>query len=92
MAILCPPNTRPAPACIKHFVMGFVYSDPMEETAERLTHKLYWRKARGEFHCFQKLARERGYVSLCQRREVGLVLGRGNLASLPPTSAIIINT
>jgi hypothetical protein len=32
--------------------------------------------ARPEWHCFQKLAQVRGYVSLCQRRENALVLGQ----------------
>jgi hypothetical protein len=56
--------------------MVCVYSDPMEGTPEGLTDKLYWRKARGEWHCFKKLAQVRGYVSLCQRREIALVLGQ----------------
>jgi hypothetical protein len=53
--------------------MVCVYSDPMEGTPEGLTDKLYWRKARGEWHCFKKLAQLRGYVSLCQRREITFV-------------------
>jgi hypothetical protein len=48
----------------------------MEDMPEGLTDKLYWRKARGEWHCFTKLPQVRGYVSLCQRREIGLVLGQ----------------
>jgi hypothetical protein len=60
---------------IKRFVMACVYSDSMEDTP-RLTDKLYWRKARGEWHSFEKLAQVRGYVSLCQRREIALVLGQ----------------
>jgi hypothetical protein len=48
----------------------------MEDTPEGLTDKLYWRKARGEWHCFRKLAQVRGYASLCQRREIALVLGQ----------------
>jgi hypothetical protein len=48
----------------------------MEGTPEGLTDKLFWRKARGEWHCFKKLAQVRGYVSLCQRREIALVLGQ----------------
>jgi hypothetical protein len=48
----------------------------MGDSPEGLTDKLYWRKARGQWHCFRKLAQVRGYVSLCQRREVGLVLGQ----------------
>jgi hypothetical protein len=53
-----------------------VYSDPMEGTPEGLTDKLYWRKSRGEWHCFKKLGQVRGYVSLCQRREISFVLGQ----------------
>jgi hypothetical protein len=68
--------TRPAPARIKHFMMAFVYSDPMEDTAEGLTEKLCWRRARGEWHCFRKLAQVRRFISLCQRREIALVLGQ----------------
>jgi hypothetical protein len=48
----------------------------MEGTPEGLTDKLCWRRARGEWHCFQKLAQVRGYVSLCQRREIALALGQ----------------
>jgi hypothetical protein len=48
----------------------------MEDTPEGVTDKLYWRKARGEWHCFKKLAQVRGYVSLCQRREIAIVLGQ----------------
>jgi hypothetical protein len=58
------------------FLLVCVYSDPMEGTTEGLIEKLYWRKARGEWHCFKKLAQVRGYVSLCQRREIALVLGQ----------------
>jgi hypothetical protein len=58
------------------FVLVCVYSGPMEGTPEGLIEKLYWRKARGEWHCFQKLAEVRGYVSLCQRREIGFVHGQ----------------
>jgi hypothetical protein len=56
--------------------MVFVYSDPMEDTRDGLPDKLYWRRARGEWHCFQKLPEVRGYISLCQRREIALVLGQ----------------
>ena len=56
--------------------MACVYSDPMEATPEGFTDKLFWRKARGEWHCFKKLPQVRGYTSLCQRREVALVLGQ----------------
>jgi hypothetical protein len=48
----------------------------MEATPEGLTDKLYWRRAKGEWHCFKKLAQVRGYLSLCQRREIALVLGQ----------------
>jgi hypothetical protein len=36
----------------------------MEDAPEGLPDKLYWRRARGEWHCFRKLAQIRGYVSL----------------------------
>jgi hypothetical protein len=52
-----------------------VYSGAMEDTAEGLTDKLYWRKTRGEWHCFQKLA-IRGFIALCQRREIASVHGQ----------------
>jgi hypothetical protein len=67
---------RPSPARVKHFVMVCVYSDPMEDSPEGLTDKLYWRKSRGEWHCFKKLAQVRGYVSLCRRREISFVQGQ----------------
>ena len=56
--------------------MVCVYSDPMEGTPEGLTDKLYWRKARGEWHCFRKLAQVRGYISLCQGQEIRSVRGQ----------------
>jgi hypothetical protein len=74
-AIRCAPATRQSPARIKHFVMAFVYPDPMEGTSEGLTDKLYWRRARGEWHCFRRIAQVRGYASLCQRREITIVHG-----------------
>jgi hypothetical protein len=49
---------------------------PMEDTSDGRIDKLYWRKARGEFYCFKKLAQVRGYVSLCQRLEIAMVRGR----------------
>ena len=61
--------------------MVCVYSDPMEGTSEGLTDKLYWRKARGQWHCFKRLNQARGYVSLCQRQEIAMV--RGQLISRP---------
>jgi hypothetical protein len=69
-------SNRPAPVRIKRFVIVFVYSDPMEGTPEGLTDKLYWRKARGKWHCFKKLAQVRGYVSLCQHQEIAMVRGQ----------------
>jgi hypothetical protein len=48
----------------------------MEDTLEGLTDKLYWRKARGEWHCFKKLAQVRGFVSLCHRQEIPFVHGQ----------------
>jgi hypothetical protein len=47
----------------------------MDTTPEGLTDKLYWRRAKGECHCFQKLAQARGYISLCRRREISFVQG-----------------
>jgi hypothetical protein len=48
----------------------------MEDTPKRVTDHLYWRKARGQWHCFKKIAGVRGYVSLCQRQEIAMVRGR----------------
>ena len=48
----------------------------MEDTPKRLTDHLYWRKARGQWHCFKKIAQVRGYVSLCQRQEIAMVRGQ----------------
>jgi hypothetical protein len=48
---------------------------PMEDTPIGLTEKLYWRKAKGEWHCFKKVA-VRGFMSLCQRREITFVHGQ----------------
>jgi hypothetical protein len=47
----------------------------MEDTLA-LSDKLFWRKAKGERHCFDKLAQVRGYVSLCRHREIAIVLGQ----------------
>jgi hypothetical protein len=69
-------SIRPLPACIKRFVMVCVYSDPMDTTSQGLTDKLFWRRVRGEWHCFQKLAQIRGYISLCRRREISFVQGQ----------------
>jgi hypothetical protein len=76
VAIRRAPAIPSAPARIKRFVMVYVYSDPMEGTPKRLTDHLYWRKARGQWHCFKKIAQVRGYVSLCQRQEIAMVHGR----------------
>jgi hypothetical protein len=57
-------------------MMAFVYSDPMEGTPDGLTDKLYWRRSRGEWHCFRKLPQVRGYISLCQGREISFVQGQ----------------
>jgi hypothetical protein len=57
-------------------VVVHVYSGAMEDTPGGLTDKLYWRKARGQWHCFKKIAQVRGYVSLCQRLEIAMVRGR----------------
>jgi hypothetical protein len=48
----------------------------MEDMSEGLTDKLYWRKARGQWHCFKRLDQARGYVSLCQRQEIAMVRGQ----------------
>jgi hypothetical protein len=48
----------------------------MENTLGGLTDRLYWRKARAEWHCFERLDQARGYVSLCGRREITFVHGR----------------
>ena len=56
--------------------MVCVYSAAIADPPERLTDKLYWRKARGQWHCFKKIAQVRGYVSLCQRQEIAMVRGR----------------
>jgi hypothetical protein len=52
-----------------------VCSDPMKGKPHGLPDKLYWRRARGEWHCFRKLPQVRGYISLCQRREISFVQG-----------------
>jgi hypothetical protein len=49
---------------------------PMDDTSKGLTDKLYWRRARGEWHCFKKLAQVRGFISLCQRQEISSVRGQ----------------
>jgi hypothetical protein len=71
-----PLTSYSSPARIKRFVMALVYSDPMVGAPEGLTDKLYWRRAKGEWHCSEKLAQVRGYISLCQRREIALVRGQ----------------
>jgi hypothetical protein len=47
-------------------VMVVYTSDPDGRHAPGLTEKLYWRRAKGVWHCFKKLARVHGFVSLCQ--------------------------
>ena len=51
-------------------------SGAMEDTPGGLTDRLYWRKARGQWHCFIKIAQVRGYVAVCQRLEIAIVRGR----------------
>jgi hypothetical protein len=48
----------------------------MEDTSKGLTDNLYWRRARGEWHCFKKLAQVRGFISLCERQEITSVRGQ----------------
>jgi hypothetical protein len=47
----------------------------MGSTSEGLIDKLYWRKAGGLWHCFEKTA-EPGFVSLCRRQEIQRVHGQ----------------
>jgi hypothetical protein len=49
---------------------------PMEDRCEGRIEKFTGAKPGGEWHCFKKLAQVRGYVSLCQRREIAMVRGR----------------
>jgi hypothetical protein len=70
------------PAC---FLTVHVYSGAMDDTPGGLTDKLYWRKARGQWHCFKKIAQVCGYVSLCQRQEIAMVRGR---EISPPEAAL----
>jgi hypothetical protein len=58
------------------FLMVVYTLVPMEDTSNRRIDNLYWRKARGQWHCFKKIAQVRGYVSLCQRQEIAMVRGR----------------
>jgi hypothetical protein len=44
------------------FREGCVYSDPMEGTPEGLTDKVFWRKARGQWHGFKRLDQARKYI------------------------------
>jgi hypothetical protein len=46
------------------------------EDASKGRIELYWRKARGQWHCFKKIAEVGGYVSLCQRQEIAFVHGK----------------
>jgi hypothetical protein len=48
----------------------------MLETSKGLTEKLYWRRSRGQWHCFKRLDQGRGYISLCDRREINFVQGQ----------------
>jgi hypothetical protein len=56
----------------------------MDEMSQCLTDKLYWRKARGEWHCFKKIAQVRAFISLCEREEITIV--RGKTISRPAAS------
>jgi hypothetical protein len=76
MALLYAPAIGPAFGSNQAFRDGCVYSDPMDTMPEGLTDKVYWRKARGEWHCFKKLPEVRGYISLCQGREISFVQGQ----------------
>jgi hypothetical protein len=48
----------------------------MQDTSKGRIDNLYWRKARGQWHCFKKIAQVRGYVLLCQRLEIAMVRGQ----------------
>lgn len=48
----------------------------MGKVSSGFVDKLYWRKARGQWHCFKKLAETRGYISLCQRVEINFLHGQ----------------
>lgn len=48
----------------------------MLETSKGLTEKLYWRRSRGQWHCFKRLDQGRGYISLCDCREITFVQGQ----------------
>jgi hypothetical protein len=48
----------------------------MLETSKGLTEKLYWRRSRGQWHCFKRFDQGRGYISLCDRREINFVQGQ----------------
>jgi hypothetical protein len=48
----------------------------MLEASKGLTEKLYWRRSRGQWHCFKRLDQGRGYISLCDRREINFVQGQ----------------
>jgi hypothetical protein len=61
---------------IECLVVVCVYSGPMEDMPEGLTDKLYWRRARGEWHCFQQLCQVPGFISLCHRQEITFVHGQ----------------
>jgi hypothetical protein len=52
-----------------------IYSVAMEDTPGGLRNKLYWRRTKGEWHCFEKVA-VHGLMSLCQRRDIASVHGQ----------------
>jgi hypothetical protein len=56
------------------FLMVVYTLVPMEDTPGTLPDRLYWRKTRAEWHCFEKVA-ARGFMSLCQRGEITFVHG-----------------
>jgi hypothetical protein len=51
-----------------------IYPAAMEDRPGRLRDKLYWRRTRGEWHCFEKMVH--GFMSLCPRREMAAVHGQ----------------
>jgi hypothetical protein len=87
LALLHAPATRPAPARIKRSALVEFILVSMGDSADGLPDKLYWRKARGEWHCFQKLAQVRGCISLCRRRGSHSCRGRKSPAPMLPCGA-----
>jgi hypothetical protein len=51
---------------------------PMEDTREGLTDKLYWRKARGQWHCFKKIAQFWRLFTSARHPERGKLTHRNN--------------